>query len=190
MSITSEPLTVVADDLPYTYAVTATGGPEPQLSLASGPPGMEMDQDGVIHWVAGPPGVYDVTVLASNGLEPDVTQTFSLSVVDTAVCDVVEIFGQIDIDDVDAIFADRETPATGPDDPRDADGDGQITVLDGRVCEQRCTYSKCATTAPLSLGGGGGGLCGFSGVELLAVFAFLGVARRCRARAKHGEYVR
>jgi hypothetical protein len=49
------------------------------------------------------------------------------------VCDV-DGDGAVDRSDVDLILAARNTPAVGPDDPRDADGDGTITVLDARIC--------------------------------------------------------
>jgi len=53
--------------------------------------------------------------------------------------------GQVDYRDVDVIFADRNTPANGVDDERDADGDLEITVADARICQQKCTYTACAT---------------------------------------------
>ena len=58
-------------------------------------------------------------------------------------CDVNKD-GRIDSLDINLIFAARNTPATGVDDPRDADGDDQITVADARVCQQRCTSAGCA----------------------------------------------
>ncbi len=51
---------------------------------------------------------------------------------------------QIDRTDIQAIFAARNTSATGPDDPRDKDGDGTITILDGRQCVLECTNPNCA----------------------------------------------
>ena len=48
-------------------------------------------------------------------------------------CDVNQN-GQIDRHDLLAIFAARESPSSGPDDPRDADGDGTITGTDARQC--------------------------------------------------------
>jgi RHS repeat-associated protein len=37
-------------------------------------------------------------------------------------------------------------PATGPGDPRDADGNGVINSLDGRLCALRCTRARCSAT--------------------------------------------
>lgn len=59
------------------------------------------------------------------------------------VCDV-DVDGDVDRVDIGLIFAARNQPATGPDDPRDADGDGVITVLDGRACAAVCTLPGCA----------------------------------------------
>jgi Tol biopolymer transport system component len=53
--------------------------------------------------------------------------------------------GDIDSDDVAIIVAARGEPATGPDDPRDLDGDGVITVLDARLLVLQCTRPYCAT---------------------------------------------
>ncbi|MDJ0660865.1 MAG: Ig-like domain-containing protein [Crocosphaera sp.] len=43
-----------------------------------------------------------------------------------------DLDGDADNDDLNVILASRNTPASGSDDPRDLDGDGQITVLDAR----------------------------------------------------------
>ncbi|MGH0037373.1 MAG: hypothetical protein ACQGVK_20290 [Myxococcota bacterium] len=85
------------------------------------------------------------------------------------LCDVD---GDADVDrnDVDAIFAARGEPASGPDDPRDSNGDGLITVNDGRICVLECSRPDCEPPEPT---------CGLIGVELLwGVWA----ARRRRAR--------
>lgn len=50
----------------------------------------------------------------------------------------------INIDDINLIMAARNQPATSADDPRDADGNGWITVLDARMCVLRCTNLRCA----------------------------------------------
>lgn len=50
----------------------------------------------------------------------------------------------VDRDDIGLILSARNTPASGPDDPRDRDGDGVITVLDGRKCVLDCTRPRCA----------------------------------------------
>ena len=64
------------------------------------------------------------------------------------VCDV-NGDGVIDRIDIQLISAARNQPASGPDDPRDADGDGMITVRDARICSQRCTLPNCEIPAPV-----------------------------------------
>ena len=59
------------------------------------------------------------------------------------VCDVNND-GQVDITDIRAILGARGTPASGPDDPADADGDGWITPHDATLCIQDCDIPGCA----------------------------------------------
>jgi hypothetical protein len=70
-----------------------------------------------------------------------------------ATCDVDDD-GDIDINDIRAIFQARGSLASGPDDPRDADGDGFITVLDARKCVLQCDLERCQqppdNTAPIA----------------------------------------
>lgn len=61
-------------------------------------------------------------------------------------CDVDED-GDIDRTDLTLIFNDRGDTATGPDDPRDADNNGFITVRDGLLCRAQCTLPRCASPA-------------------------------------------
>jgi hypothetical protein len=75
--------------------------------------------------------------------------------------------GDVDVDriDINAIFAARNTVASGPEDGRDADGDGSITVNDGRSCALRCTLPRCETgeqNAP-PVADAGSDLSGFTG---------------------------
>ncbi len=58
-----------------------------------------------------------------------------------------DLDGDCDIDrnDLKIILAARNTPATGPDDPRDLNGDGNITVHDAWKLMRKCTRSRCAT---------------------------------------------
>ena len=58
-------------------------------------------------------------------------------------CDV-DGNGQIDRGDISGILGRRNQPASGADDPADADGDGVITVLDARQCVSQCTNARCA----------------------------------------------
>ncbi|MDF1552332.1 MAG: calcium-binding EGF-like domain-containing protein, partial [Deferrisomatales bacterium] len=60
----------------------------------------------------------------------------------TVVCDV-DGDGDVDILDINQINSAANTPAL-PGDPRDADGDGLITVNDARACFLQCTRFRCA----------------------------------------------
>ena len=67
---------------------------------------------------------------------------FDVDITPSKVCDV-DWDGDIDRNDVNAIFAARNTRAAAGD-PRDANGDGLITINDGRQCVLQCTNPKCA----------------------------------------------
>ena len=69
-----------------------------------------------------------------------------LTGVEAAVCDVDNNIA-IDRSDIDLIVAARGA-AAGVDDPRDADGDGAITVNDARQCVLQCTLPRCAPVNP------------------------------------------
>ena len=43
-------------------------------------------------------------------------------------------------------MARRNLPATGPDDPADADGNGIIDANDARQCVLQCTFARCASS--------------------------------------------
>lgn len=67
-----------------------------------------------------------------------------------------DVDGDNDIDrrDIGLILDARTTPANGPTDPRDADGDGRITLRDATMCTARCTRPLCAiTSAPIANAG-------------------------------------
>lgn len=100
-------------------------------------------------------------------------------------CDV-NADGSVDRADVDAIFAARNTSASGTDDLRDDDGDGTITVIDARACTLSCDLPECALPPAPSP------LCGLLGPEaLLALLPFAGRFGRMRMRRSdwswHGE---
>lgn len=62
-------------------------------------------------------------------------------------CDV-DRDGDVDRTDINLIFAARNQASNGPEDPRDADGDLTITVLDSRQCAVQCTLPGCASPPP------------------------------------------
>lgn len=59
-----------------------------------------------------------------------------------ADCDV-DGDGDIDRIDVKKIVISRDTLASGPDDSRDADGNGKIDMADTRICIRRCSLPNC-----------------------------------------------
>lgn len=61
-------------------------------------------------------------------------------------CDV-DNDGTVDVSDINAIMARRNLPASGPDDPADADGNGVIDANDARQCVLQCTNAECAPSA-------------------------------------------
>lgn len=71
----------------------------------------------------------------------------SQPVTERLACDV-DGNGAVDRADIAVIFGARGSVATGPDDPRDANGDGLISVNDGRLCVLACTNPLCAPTSP------------------------------------------
>ncbi|MDJ0759433.1 MAG: IgGFc-binding protein [Woeseiaceae bacterium] len=83
------------------------------------------------------------TVQGTDGAGNTCTVDINLSVETVQRCDI-DGNDQIDINDIRAITARRNQPATGPDDPADNDGDGVITVNDARQCVLQCTNSRCA----------------------------------------------
>ena len=102
---------------------------------------------------------YELAVAAVSGAAP------------VARCDV-NGDGFVDRSDIQAITLARGQPASGPSDPRDADGDGTISVLDARQCTLQCGNANCAPRAPH---------CGLVGLELLLPLAPW-LARRARIR--------
>ncbi|BBA36435.1 hypothetical protein sS8_4505 [Methylocaldum marinum] len=53
--------------------------------------------------------------------------------------------GDVDRRDIDLLLSARNQPASGPDDPRDIDGNGTIDMLDARKLTLSCTRPRCAT---------------------------------------------
>ncbi|MEM6484914.1 MAG: S8 family serine peptidase [Pseudomonadota bacterium] len=74
--------------------------------------------------------------------------TVDVSIAEPPVPGDINEDGFVDRADVDLIFAARNSPADGPDDPRDMNGDGVINVLDARLVTLECTLPGCATPAP------------------------------------------
>jgi uncharacterized repeat protein (TIGR01451 family) len=76
---------------------------------------------------------------------PPTTSSEITTVADSAIACDVNGDGIIERSDISAIFSARGTSVpVGTIDPRDANGDGLITVNDGRQCVLQCTFSRCA----------------------------------------------
>jgi glucose/arabinose dehydrogenase len=80
-AITSPAVTTAVINAPYTYDVNATGNPAPTYSLTVFPAGMTINPTtGVISWTPPATGTFNVTVRAANGVLPDATQPFTVTV--------------------------------------------------------------------------------------------------------------
>ena len=76
----SSPLTQTLLGEPYQYQLEASGYPVPVFSLLEGPAGMNLDAEtGLLRWVPGSLGVFEVLLEASN-VAGSVTQSFALTV--------------------------------------------------------------------------------------------------------------
>ena len=83
--ITSTPVTNVFLGAAYSYTVTATGFPTPAFSLTTAPTGMTINaSSGLISWTptAAQLGSNAVSVTATNGVNPNAVQTFTVTVID------------------------------------------------------------------------------------------------------------
>jgi len=95
--------------------------------------------DGVIPLTLFEKGDLVATFEASTGNWPEFA--FQTLFTRISTCDI-DADEDIDSIDIDSIFRARNTTARSGD-PRDADGDGRITVNDARVCANRCTRPLC-----------------------------------------------
>jgi hypothetical protein len=83
---------------------------------------------------------FQLTVTNDNG-----TASHSTVSVKVAKMGDVNVNNSIDTIDLNLVLAARNTPASGPNDLRDVDGDGMITALDARKLTTLCTRPRCAT---------------------------------------------
>jgi hypothetical protein len=80
-SITSTAVTSGTVGVAYSYDVNATGQPAPTYSLSSAPSDMTIDStSGVISWTPTSAGSFPVTINASNGVNPNASQSFTIDV--------------------------------------------------------------------------------------------------------------
>ena len=158
--------TVVYDSGIESSLVTITWNSEPE---GSKPPGTEIIVEakaadsqiglGSIDYVPVPvsgqqlnlPGQFiqvRVTLKAdSQGMSPVLSDLGILAEEEEVVKEACFVNGDaiVDREDLNLIMVARNTPALPDGDPRDADGDGMITVLDARKCVLECTYPLCVS---------------------------------------------
>ncbi len=80
-TITSTADTTAVVAAAYSYDVNASGTPAPTFALTANPTGMTINATtGVISWTPGAVGTANVTVEASNGVVPNATQSFTITV--------------------------------------------------------------------------------------------------------------
>lgn len=78
----TQPVTQAIVGATYRYQVVVDALPEATLALEQAPAGMTIDPTaGVVEWVPQATGVELVSIRASNGIDPDATQSFELVVV-------------------------------------------------------------------------------------------------------------
>ncbi len=104
--------------------------------------------------------------------------------------------GAVDRGDVEEIFEAVDATPLGTADPRDADGDGRITVLDARRCVSECDGGVCASATqgteegePERAGASVATACGLLGIEAFLPLLLLGL-RGKRRRSCHRLAVR
>ncbi|NWF91108.1 MAG: putative Ig domain-containing protein, partial [Ignavibacteriaceae bacterium] len=124
-SITSSPVTTGMVGSNYSYDVDGTGSPAPLFSLDTAPSGMTIHPvTGIIDWIPSSTGDYNVTVKAENGVSPDATQSFTITVAGAPPCPIgmlnywklEETSGTVFVDNMglnNASSADRPTAITG-----------------------------------------------------------------------------
>ena len=82
------PLTVIIIvNTPLSFTYPVNGNPAPTFQLTSGalPPGISLSTDGVFAGAPGQLGVYTGAITASNGISPNATQNFSVTVLPNLV---------------------------------------------------------------------------------------------------------
>ncbi len=80
-SFTTSPIVTAVQGASYTYDADAAGNPAPTFSLTTAPAGMSIDATtGIINWLPNTLGTFNVAVQAANGVLPNATQPFTVTV--------------------------------------------------------------------------------------------------------------
>lgn len=89
---------------------------------------------------------FDATSLAADIDSDGIVDCLDDEVLISRQCDINSDFA-VDSRDIRLIFASRGMPANGDTDPRDVNGDGLVTLVDGRTCVGQCDNTRCAISA-------------------------------------------
>jgi hypothetical protein len=117
---------------PVTFAWTQSAGPIVTLSGATtAQPAFTATQ----------PGRYSFSLIANDGASNSAAATVTIVV--PRLGDV-DLDGDVDQNDLNAIVARRNTPADSVNDVKDLDGNGVIDALDARIVATLCTRARCA----------------------------------------------
>jgi glucose/arabinose dehydrogenase len=80
-AFTSNPVLTAVQSASYRYDANATGNPTPTFALVTAPAGMSIDSaTGIASWTPTNTGTFPVTIQAVNGVLPNATQSFNITV--------------------------------------------------------------------------------------------------------------
>lgn len=168
-AFTSETPPDAVVDEEYDYTVTALGTPAPTYTVSSGtlPAGLSLNAtSGLISGTPTTPGTSTLTLTASNGVEPAVSQVVTI---ETAPAPLVTEPTEPTTPAVPAGPATPTTPAPGTDTPARDAGEGQAPVSETTPL---VSLPSTGTDAPVALG---------VAAALLLMGAALLITRRIRA---------
>jgi hypothetical protein len=118
---------------PLSYSWTQSGGPATALSGAdSANP----------TFTPAATGIYTFSLTVGDGAAQSLPATVDISV--PALGDI-DGDGDVDRNDLNIVVAARNTPASGPNDLRDLDGNLRVDALDARRLTVLCSRPRCAT---------------------------------------------
>ncbi len=138
LSVGTANLPAATEKAPYSLTLLANGGTAPySWSSTPLPAGLSLSFDGLL---SGTPSVGAVgshpitfTVDDNQGKTASVSLTILINAAPKPKRGDVNNDGFLNQADLNLVLAARNIPASGPNDPRDLDHDGKITVLDARI---------------------------------------------------------
>jgi hypothetical protein len=118
---------------PLSFAWTQAGGPQVTLNSAA---------TATPTFTPTVAGSYTFNLVVNDGQDNSTPASVTITVPQRGD---IDLDGDVDMNDLKLILAARNTPANGPNDLRDLNGDGKIDVLDARILSTLCTRPRCAT---------------------------------------------